>query len=301
MKSCVLSFVFLVIFLSACDKNETDFPEEKQVTGTGSYTFSSYEPFSTRPINCYYHIPENIEKGSPVLVVLHGAGRDASNMRDYLIERADQLNFIVLAPEFSEVYFPGSDAYNLGNIFEDGDHPSEGTLNPEEEWTFSVIDPIFDDFKNRVGNTSSAYDVFGHSAGSQILHRFLIFNPEAQFNRVVCAAAGWYNMPDSGIEFPYGLDKSPAKNADLSPVFGKEVFVIVGSDDVDPNSAGLRHTPEADAQGLNRLERAQYFYNESRNIADGLGVSINWSYHLVPNTGHDGESNVNFAADLLYN
>jgi len=300
MNCCRILLFFGLVILYGCDKNETEFTDVNQFTGTGDYTFNSYEPFSAQPITCFYHIPETATGNSPIMIALHGSGREANNMRDYLIEKADEKNFIVLAPEFSEIYFPGSDSYNLGNIFDDGDNPEPESLNPTEEWTFSVIDPIYEDFKERVGNTTSTYDIFGHSAGSQILHRFLIFQPEASYNRVVCAAAGWYNMPDNSVSFPYGLEDSPAENANLGNIFAREVYVIVGENDVDPNSANLRHTPQADLQGNNRLERAQYFYNDSRSIADDLNLNFNWNYGLVPNAGHEGDANAVYAADLLY-
>lgn len=294
------TLILLCTVLSACDKNETDFSEATNITGTGDYIFSSYEPFSKKPIACYYHIPEMANSISPILIALHGAGRDADNMRDYLIEKADEKNFIVIAPEFSSIYFPGSDAYNIANIFEDGDDPNPETINPEEEWTFSVIDPLFEDFKNRIGNTVPGYDIFGHSAGSQLLHRYLIFKPDAKWNRVVCAAAGWYTMPDQTVDFPYGLGASPEESSDLSDVFFRDVTVIVGENDVDPNSFNLRHTPGADAQGNNRVQRAQYFFTESSDIAENSGLNYNWAYSIVPNAGHEGDANAVYAAELLY-
>ena len=296
------SFLFLIlasfIFVS-CDDNETEF-DDKPLSGTGSFVFDSYAPFSDRPITCFYHIPEGVSAEAPIMITLHGAGRDAINMRNYLVDQSDAEGFIVLAPEFSSASFPGSVAYNMANIFEDGDNPTDETLNPEDEWTFQVIDPLFDNFKNRIGNTSSRYDIFGHSAGAQLLHRFLTFRPDAKFNRVVCAAAGWYMMPDPTVDFPYGTKLSPAETYDMAPVFSRRTYVIVGENDTDPNSANLRHTPEADAQGFQRVERAQYYYSESRDLATDANITTNWSFNLVPNADHDGELNSQFAARILY-
>ena len=271
-----------------------------EITGTGKFTYTNYTPFENKPIECYYHIPNNVMANSPVVVLFHGAGRDADNMRDYLIDKANQKGFIVLSPEFSNNYFPGGDAYNLANIFIDGDNPSPSTLNPEEEWIFSVVDSLFRDFTKSIGNITSTYDMIGFSAGAQVVHRYLIYNPTANYNRIVAASAGWYTVPDNSIDFPYGLKISPQEGANLSNVFAKQMYVIVGEEDVDPNSAGLRHTPEADAQGFQRLQRAQHFYQESRNIAVSSAQPINWIYQTVPNTDHNAESMVKFAADLLY-
>ena len=102
----ILPALTLVFITASCDKNKTDFSEDEQVTGTGNYAYSKYEPLESKPVECYYHIPETATESSPVFVVLHGANRDADNMRDYLIDQANDKNFIVLAPEFSEIFLP---------------------------------------------------------------------------------------------------------------------------------------------------------------------------------------------------
>lgn len=298
--SLPILFVLLLVGCISCDKNEVTPNDPTKISGTGKYTFSGYLPFATKPIDCFYHIPSASNSATPVLIVLPGASRDADVMRDGLIAKANQKGFIVLALRFSETYYPGSNTYNLANIFADGENPSPSTQNPEEEWTFSVIDPIFQNFKSYIGNASARYDLFGHSAGAQLAHRFLIFQPLANINRAVCSASGWYTMPDNTIDFPYGLKISPAQNANLGPVFSRVTHVIVGENDTDPNSFNLRHTPEADAQGNNRLERAQYFYQGSLGIATQAANAFSWQYKTVPNTGHDGNAMANFAADFLY-
>jgi pimeloyl-ACP methyl ester carboxylesterase len=295
----ILVFLLLAGCIS-CDKNEVAPNDPTKISGTGNYTFTGYLPFATKPIDCFYHIPSASNSATPILILLPGAARDADAMRDGLVAKANQKGFIVLALRFSETYYPGADVYNLANIFDDGDNPSASTQNPEEEWTFSVIDPIFLDFKKLIGNNVSQYDLFGHSAGAQLAHRYLILQPNTNINRAVCSASGWYMMPDKAVDFPYGLKISPAQNANLGPVFSRVTFVIVGANDTDPNSFNLRHTPEADAQGNNRLERAQYFYQGSLGIATQAANAFNWQYKTVPNTGHDGNAMANFAADFLY-
>lgn len=290
---------FLFFGLTACD-NSDDTDTRPKITGSGVYTYNDYLPFADKPINCYYYVPSGSTNNTPIFIVIHGAGRDAKSLRDGLITRADQKNFIVLAPQFSATYFPGSDAFNLANIFEDGDSPTPATLNPESEWTFSVLDSIFESFKVFTGNTRATYDVFGHSAGAQMIHRFLIFQPEAKFNRVVCSAAGWYAVPDSQVDYPYGLRLSPAETQDPQSYFSRVAYIIVGENDTDPNSFNLRHTPEADLQGLNRLQRAQYFYQESFILANEGGHNYQWQYRQVPNVGHNSDAMAGFAAELLY-
>lgn len=281
------------------DTNDTNFVLKK--TGTGVYTFDSYAPMSDKPMNIYYHIPYNATAESPVLMVFHGNGRDALESRDALIAKANSLDFLVVVPEFSRSNFPGGDGYILGNVFEDGDHPSEATLNDESIWTFSLVDPIFESFKELSGTLDNYYDVFGHSGGAQFAHRFLLFKPNAQFDQVIAASAGWYTMPDTTVRFPYGLKDSPVVNTDLQNLFNLPVQIIVGQLDNNPNSGGLRHTPQADVQGDHRLERANYYYTNSQIIAGNYGFPFRWTYRTLPNVDHDFNQTSSAAANILYN
>ncbi|MDP4826375.1 MAG: hypothetical protein NWR73_01715 [Flavobacteriales bacterium] len=302
MKTYLSLFAFaLLCTLTSCDKNEEIMlvSSKNALTGSGSFTFTGYAPFADKSIEVYYHIPENADINSPILITLHGDDRSGAYSRNAFIEKANLLNFIVLSPQFSEDDFPGGDAYNLCNIFYDGDNPTPASLNDQSLWTFMVFDPIFDYFKELTGNNATKYDLFGFSAGAQVAHRLLIFNPNAKLNRIVAASAGWYTVPNDVI-FPYGLFVSPAETADLTPVFNAQLKIIVGSNDNDPDSPGLRHNEFADAQGLTRLDRAQYFYNAGFNEAQAAGIQFNWTYQSVNGASHDLLPMASFAADLLY-
>lgn len=298
----VVFAAFLVFFMLACDKNEAVTPDDSEsaLSGTGVLTYSGYAPLQDKPIRVFYHIPDDAGADAPILMVFHGNNRDALEARNALVAKSNQLGFITVVPEFSQDDFPGSDAYMLGNIFDDGDAPSDATLNDEESWTFSVIDPLFDFMKAQCGNETSRYDVFGHSAGGQFAHRLVLFKPEAKLNRVMAAASGWYTVPDAQIDFPYGTAKSPLESGGLQAVFSVSMTVMVGAEDTDPNSAALRHTEEADAQGMQRLERAQHFYEESRIIAQASGLPFQWQYTTVANAGHDFNANATAAVNALY-
>lgn len=114
------------------------------------------------------------------------------------------------------------------------------------------------------------------------------------------SAAGWYALPDPSIEFPYGLELSPAESINPQAYFSKTAYIIVGENDNDPNASSLRNNQQADRQGLHRLERAQYFFDESFSIALNGSYDCKWQFRIVPNVGHDGEAMVRYAADLLY-
>jgi pimeloyl-ACP methyl ester carboxylesterase len=232
--------------------------------------------------------------------VLHGTERNANQYRNAIIVKAESKGFIVIAPEFSEQNFPGGDAYNLGNVFEDGDNPSANTLNPENEWTFSIIEPLFDYVKTQINNNNTQYHVFGHSAGAQFVHRFLMFKPTARVANAVISAAGWYTFPNN-VVYPYGQSQSPLENMSISSFLSKKVFVQVGQFDNNPNDAGLRHTVLADAQGLNRKDRAENYYDFCQQLALNSNITFNWAFNSVANADHDYIKASENAANLIFN
>lgn len=298
----IVLFCFLI---ASCDKNNSseNNASNPSILGTGFFNYDLYEPFGSKTLSVFYHVPENINNQTPILFVLHGSSRNANQYRNAFVSKSEELGFIVIAPEFSDSNFPGGDAYNLANIFDDGDNPSPNSLNEESDWTISVIDPLFEYVKELTDNETNRFDLFGHSAGSQVAHRFLLFKPNNKTSRIVLSAAGWYTVPDVSIEFPYGLYNGPFlySNFLFEELFYKNIHVIVGTQDNDPNAPSLRHTDEAELQGAHRLARAEHFFNESSSIANELNMPFNWQFHSVPNVGHQYNTMGVVAAELLYN
>lgn len=293
-------YILVLIIAPACNDTGVTDPFHSALNGSGSFVYNEYEPFANKPIEVFYHAPASIDASTPTCIFFHGNGRDALETRDAVIQKSESLGFIAIVPEFSSSDFPGGDMYNLANIFEDGDNPSPSTLNPEEEWTFSVIDSLFIRVKELTNNTQSGFDVVGHSAGAQVAHRFLLFKPNSPINRLVISAAGWYNMPNDTVDFPYGIQKSPMENSSLAEFFNTPVTIIVGENDNDPNAPSLRRNAKADVQGTNRLARAQYFFTEGQRIANAQQETFNWKYRSLPNTAHDMEVGVQTAVEILY-
>ncbi len=300
--------IMIISLFASCEKAENAVPTSSsdssifstKIKGTADITFNSYTPLQNKPIQLFYHIPANATNQTPILLVFHGTDRNARYSRDVMINNANQFGFIIIAPEFTDQHFPTADSYNLGNVFVDGDNPSSSSLNPESVWTFSVVDPIFEFMKEKIGSSMTTYDIFGHSAGAQFVHRFLLFKPLAKANRFVAAAAGWYTLFNKTIDFPYGTKKSPAELSSYQNLFNKKVFILVGDQDIDPNSDALRHNEIVDKQGLNRFERAQYFYIKSREEANNLSAAFNWKYYPLKGVDHNFEATSNAAALYLY-
>lgn len=284
---------FVVVLISIAVQSQN-----LQANKTGMFTFTPSGALSTKPINVFYHIPNGDITTMPILFSFHGGGRNADNYRDYWITMANANNFMVFAPEFSNANFPGGDGYNLANIFDDGDNPSLSTLNPKDEWAFSVIDPLFEQIRAAVSGTQEKYNAWGHSAGAQFLHRFVMYLPNSKLDIAVCSNSGWYTVPEFSIDFPYALDKSQLPNVDLIAAFSKKLIVHIGTSDTDPNSAGLRHNSTVDnQQGVNRYVRGNYFFSTSQTTAQQLNATFTWEKDEVANVGHNGQLMANDALE----
>lgn len=230
--------------------------------------------FVTRPVG--------MAPDRPVVFVMHGVNRNALEYRDQWHDLAVAYDFLLVVPEFSQRSFPGPEAYDLGNVFED-----QGTVRDKSEWSWSAIEGIFDDVRSRFGMSVDSYSLYGQSDGAQFAHRFIFYAPEARVNRIVVANAGWYMMPDFGVAFPYGLGDSAVDRSRLEQSLQLPVTILLGEEDTDTDHDKLRRTPEAMAQGPNRLARGQAFFNAARESARQLGVPFNWSLETVPWAGHD--------------
>jgi len=255
--------------------------------GTSSFMYSGYGPLRTKPVKVFYHIPKGNTKQMQVLLALHGDERDGKAYAEDWIAVADKHGFMVFAPEFSDSLFGGGDGYNLANMYVNGDQPSASTLRPDSVWTFSLLDPLFQFIKQSTGARAAGYVAFGHSAGAQLLHRFVAYKPNSQLLKAICANSGWYTLPDNAVAFPYGTKGSPFADSTAKKAFAKNLLVLLGQQDINPNSPGLRHMTQADAQGITRLARGRYFYKQSRMLAAGFSTPFNWSLAEVAGVGHN--------------
>ena len=102
------------------------------------------------------------------------------------------------------------------------------------------------------------------------------------------------------MAFPYGLKGSTADVAALRAAWARPLVVLLGEADIDPNSSALRHTPEADAQGLYRFARGQYFYAQSRAAAATMHAPFNWTLATAPGIAHFNNGMAPFAARQFF-
>ncbi|MGM9736792.1 MAG: hypothetical protein ACI3ZT_00095 [Candidatus Cryptobacteroides sp.] len=283
-------FTVTAVLMAASVFSGTDvFGEGIFHRGEGSYEYSGYGPLAQSPVTLYYYIPESGDVTvMPILFSMHGTKRRGSEARDYWKDFAEHYGFIVLSPEFSKKYYD-INAYNYGNVMRTS---GEFSPNPQEQWTYNVIEAVFDFFKSETGNLSDRYDIWGHSAGGQFVHRFLLCMPQARVHRAVAANPGTWTMvigEDSGYGYgwPYSIRGTMFDSEEyLRPFFAREFYVTVGDRDIDTESPDFPKYPEAMAQGPTRYARGKYFYKEARRTALSRGYPINWCQSVVKGASH---------------
>lgn len=300
MKKHFIIIISLFIIVTSCSKDNTQTLDSAILnSGTNKFIYL-YPELPQKPLNVFYNIPSGDRKNMPIVLIFHGEERNAIDYRDIWINASNKFGFMVFAPEFNTVDFPGGSSYIIGNVFQDGNYPTPQTLNNEKLWTFSIIEPLFDFIKTRAGSTVETYSLFGHSGGGQFVHRYVLFKPNARINKAIAANSGWYSVPDGIANYPYGIMNSPLSLIAPNSYFEKKLYITVGELDNNGSDSSLRHNTASDLQGLNRLERANYFYTNSQSYALKMNSKFNWKFHIVSNSGHDPTKMSNDAINLLF-
>ncbi len=259
-------------------------PVLAQSVKSGQFEFANWDG---PPLNIHFVEPKGLPSDAPIIIVMHGVARNADDYRDNWIDLAEKYGFAVYAPEFDNARFPKSALYNLGGLTQSKDR------------AFDAIEPLFEALKDRRAATTKGYYLFGHSAGGQFVHRYVFFGKPKHMTLALAANSGWYTLPTTSYKYPYGLGGLKKSRYDLDVMLRMPLIILLGDQDSDPNSRNLRHTPEADAQGLNRYDRGIYFLKLSNTLAKQRRLKSSWSYNIVPSVGHDNRGMAVAAAALI--
>lgn len=157
--------------------------------GAGCFTFMN--PATLKDVTVYYIKSKKYRPEDPPVFVFHGVYRNPDVYRDAWVDLAEQYGFFVVAPFFTSEQFPGAAGYNLGNIF-----VSEEDRTPKEErnWSYYVPDAVFKYLSAEAGKGDTCahgYVAYGHSAGSQFLHRKVAITPDPHLLMAIASNAGW--------------------------------------------------------------------------------------------------------------
>ena len=291
--------IFLISFLYGTINLEARKKVAILKEGSGNFIYWDSSLENTNLINAnegmtvWYHKPDGSGQDTPVVFVMHGQSRTAEGYRDAWRPFSNVGEFILIVPEISDDLFPGG-RYNLGNAY-----TSSGERKEKSKWIFSILERLFDELKKQNSLNIEKYDIYGHSAGGQFVHRLVLFMPEARFRLAVAANPGWYTMPNLSIDMPYGVGNIDLGIEHFRKVFGSRLLVLLGEDDDDPFHRGLRQTDEAILQGDHRLARGKKFFETGKKLAKKYNFPFKWKQSTVPMVGHSNRGMAEFIYHLL--
>ncbi len=288
-------------------------------TGSGYFEFEGGLGHQNDTIKVYYHKPKKFSPESKILMVIPGAGRNADDYRDSWVETSEKYSVLIISPSYTEKDYDYA-AYHLGGIVKDLDLRKgvkfikgtnkvelnedlvEFNLNPDSnQWIYNDFDRLFELTVKVTSSKQDNYDMFGHSAGGQILHRFALFAPNSKANRILASNAGTYTLPEFNTAFPFGVKDLSINRKSLNKSFKKQLVIFLGElDNADETGGLLLRSVTVDKQGTHRLSRGKYFYMKSQDMAKTQRLKFNWKLEINPGIGHNQRKMARVAADYLY-
>ena len=278
-------------------------------TSFSSFTDTSnkltFSLWSKPDIEIFYSLPMEVNEDTKVLFVIHGASRGAKSNFTKWYEYTKNKNIILIAPKFGKAAFPSYNALVVDKklaILKDCKYKfSDYCLGPQNNPSNSLSDSIsliFDYFRFRFDIQENSYRIYGHSGGSQFVHRYLLFGQVSRAEKAVMANAGWYTFLKD-INYPYGVKDMPISEDRLKWFLSLKGAVMLGNEDTDPNDGSLRNDKGTKEQGDNRFQRGIRYFERNVLIADSLDMPFRWRLQVIKNTAHDNSKMIQAAAPFL--
>lgn len=276
MKNFVQLFLLLVLSIYVSSS------EIKQVT---------FAYWDKPDVEVFYITPEEINEDTKVIFVIHGNSRNAEDYLGAWIPYVLNKNVIVAAPQFTKTDFR---YFFLLEMSE-----SSGKINHNKnDYINNSISLFFNYMKSKFSLSTETYSMFGHSAGAQFTHRFMLLSKDKRISNAVIANAGWYTFITND-EFPYGIKNSPINisNEQIKWFMSSKVNLLIGSEDI--GSKSVNSSKGAKLQGITRVDRANSYFNSLITSAEDRNYALRWNYKVLDNVDHDFKKVTPYAANIL--
>lgn len=234
------------------------------------------------PFTVFTYRPAHDHHGS-LIIVCHGVLRNADEYRDHALTLGDRFGALIVAPRFDEARFPLR-KYQHGGVVH------EGKAVPVEDRTGAYVLRLVEEIRRREGRPDLPYYLIGHSGGGQFLFRTAAFVP-LRARSIVASNSGTVTFPRTDWMYPYGLGGLPEELITedvLRRFLAQPVTLYLGLDDTERDEH-LDVSPEADRQGLTRLERNRNAFAAWQQLARDRGWEFRWRKIEVEGVGHDHE------------
>jgi pimeloyl-ACP methyl ester carboxylesterase len=276
--SILKSFIFL-IFLLAPYASAT---EIKQTT---------YAYWDKPDVEIFYITPKKIDKDTQLLFIIHGNSRNAEDYISAWIPYISNKNIIVVAPQFNK------NSFRYFFLLESATSSGKINNNPDN-YINNSISSFFNFFQSKFSLSTNKYKMFGHSAGAQFTHRYMLLSNDKRISNAVIANAGWYTFLN-GNNFPYGIKNSPIdiSSDHIKWFMSNKTSLLIGNNDI--NLKSVNSSKGAQRQGITRVDRAESYFNSLINISDNNNIPFRWSYKVVDKADHDYLKMTPVAAKIL--
>lgn len=261
-----------------------------------NYEFSNW---SGKPLSLYVTKPKRINSQTRLVVVMHGRKRNAEEYRDQWIEASNELNLLVVVPEFSNKNFPEVWGFNYGNVKTKTLEPIQKNLH-----AFSAIEPIVLEALKKFDLKSNQWGIYGHGAGAHFVHRYVLHRPDAKYTLAIAANPGWYlSMTDQ--KWPFGLSESGITTPQLKKAMNKYFLLMLGRSDISskPNTPYVEKNWDIiSQQGEHRLARGRNFFESAIVKSKEVNQFFKWGMVEVPTKKGHGNTKqmVPYAAEMFY-
>jgi poly(3-hydroxybutyrate) depolymerase len=262
--------------------------------GTGRLDFID-EGNPDRPLTLWTYRSKGFCKTSPIVLVQHGMMRNGSDYRDFWIKAADFFDLLILATEFGKESWPEAACYNNGLVFD-----ASGEVRPAPTWGYAVLPRLWQAVQASGVTERRRAHLFGHSAGSQFVHRLMGTQPHDWLEAAIAANAGWYTLPTMAERFPDGLGGLGLEETALKRLLAFPLTVLAGDQDIETEGPSLPSHAAAKRQGPHRFARAHSYLEAGRAEAKTRGIACNWRLVAVPGIGHDGAAMSSVAASFWF-
>jgi pimeloyl-ACP methyl ester carboxylesterase len=276
--SILKGFIFL-IFLLAPYAGAT---EIKQTT---------YAYWDKPDVEIFYITPNKIDKDTQLLFIIHGNSRNAEDYISAWIPYISNKNIIVVAPQFNK------NSFRYFFLLESATSSGKINNNPDN-YINKSISSFFNFFQSKFSLSTNKYKMFGHSAGAQFTHRYMLLSNDKRISSAVIANAGWYTFLN-GNNFPYGIKNSPIdiSSDHIKWFMSNKTSLLIGNNDI--NLKSVNSSKGAQRQGITRVDRANSYFNSLINISDNNNIPFRWSYKVVDKADHDYLKMTPVAAKIL--
>ncbi len=229
----------------------------------------------------YYLAEPNDSDTRQVLVLMHGISRNAKLLIESFSPLVQGKGITLVAPLFEEQRC--RDYQRLGRS---GKGPRADL----------AITSILSEVTSLTGWNGHKAMFFGHSAGAQLVQRFMFAHPQL-VDRAALSGAGWYTFPRDE-EYPLGIRPTPLlPGVCFEPLRFLRVpaAVFIGLEDTVRDES-LNCSRKIDhQQGRTRLDRARKWVRKMNMASRKLGLSSEVDLFEIEAIGHDYNQAVEMA------